>query len=72
MGRSTINMGLHGKLVAALVRDEANRFQAAQQSPPSPLKIGDVVPLPPIKRDVRPTRTSDNRPSFKPARNGKR
>lgn len=72
MGRGTINMGLHGKFEAARVSAEAAKFVSAQQTPPSPLKIGDVLPIPPIKRDVRPVRTSDNRPSFKPARNGKR
>jgi hypothetical protein len=31
-------------------------------------KVGDVVPLPTPKLDVRPTAPIDNRPSYKPSR----
>jgi hypothetical protein len=37
----------------------------------APLKIGDRVPMPPRKLDIRPTAPIDNRPSFRPVRNGK-
>lgn len=36
------------------------------------LKVGDVVPLPVPKPDIRPAFTGPGRPSFKAARNGKR
>lgn len=35
---------------------------------PRPLRIGDVVPLPPRKLDIRPNAPIDNRPSFQPCR----
>ena len=40
-------------------------------APPPPLRIGDRVPLPPRKLDVRPAFTGVGKTSFKPARNGK-
>lgn len=37
-----------------------------------PWKIGDKVPIEPRKLDIRPAFTGAGKPSFKPARNGKR
>lgn len=37
-----------------------------------PLQIGDRVPMPPRKLDIRPAFTGAGAPSFKPARNGKK
>lgn len=36
------------------------------------VKVGDKMPLPKQKLDVRPTAPIDNRPSFAPGRNSKR
>lgn len=39
---------------------------------PPPLKVGDRVPMPPRKLDIRPTFTGPGKTSFKPARKEKR
>lgn len=36
------------------------------------LKVGDIIPLPPRKLDVRPTFTGPGKTSFKPARHANR
>lgn len=37
-----------------------------------PVKVGDRLPMPPRKLDVRPSFDGQSKSSFKPARNGKR
>jgi hypothetical protein len=41
-------------------------------SHPPALKIGDRLPMPERKLDIRPAFTGAGRPSFKPARSGKK
>lgn len=53
-------------------RELAEMQRRDDLAPPVEMKIGDRLPMPPRKLDIRPAFTGAGGPSFKPARNGKK
>jgi len=52
--------------------DVAHEVDPTMTDDPKPLKVGDRVPLPPRKLEIRPAFTGAGKTSFKPARQGKK